>query len=190
MAILPVGMISIIRPEDILKHDLVDWPRRVSDRKVISEINKKLGVTRTYMSHGRELTATGDEICEFRRMIIPGNLISDIICQMQNAWILELVKVNEQEVRKEYSSNSQVPKAKIQCKFALYNTDMQGEISIDRIIELVKALYPCNLSIRGFHINQHYNGDSINLVLGPAFEAGNPVEFKFLRGITCLYLDF
>jgi len=193
VAILPVGMISIIRPEDILKHDLVDCPRRETTREKLTEIIKTLGETKKYFSHGRMLEMTGNEVTEFRKMIIPGKLISDIIFQMQNAWMVELVKVNEAEAKKEYGKNfnfTQVPKAKIQCKFALHSTDMQGEISVARTIELLWPLRSCDLSIRGFHINQHHNGDSINLVLGPALEAGETVDFKFLRGKTYLYLDF
>lgn len=193
MAILPVSMISIIRPEDILKHDLVDWPRRVTTREKLTEIIKTFGETKKYFSHGRMLEMTGNEVTEFRGNIISGRLISDIVFQMQNAWMVELVKVNEAEAKKEYGKNfdfTQVPKAKVQCKFALHSTDMQGEISVSRTVELLWSLRSCDLSIRGFHINQHYNGDSINLVLGPALELGNPTEFKFSRGKTYLFLDF
>ncbi len=184
--ILPVDRISIIRLENILGHDIISWPRREADRETQNALSAALGGEYEHEFHGRSIKGAGEPVEAFRNMIIPGRIIAHLISQLQDAWLVELVKVQEEAD----SVESKVPKTKLQLKWLTPNADMSGELSIERNIEFLGCLRQQNLSVRGFFLNHYDRGDFVQLILGPALNGGRMVDWNFSRGPSYLFIDF
>lgn len=188
---LPINMITIIRLEDVLGHDLTGWPRRETDRDQLNGINASNGCTIEHTGHGRTFLGRGDDyVEEFRGKVIAGKTIADVMYQMQDIWLMELVKVDETKTGNKKTRTSAVPKTKLQFKYYHPTTIMDGEPDIDKSYELLEAIASQDLSVRGFWTNHYDDTDMVSLILGPAEQPGEPLKFKFSRGETYLYIDF
>jgi len=185
--ILPIDRITIIRPEYWLNNNLAGYPCRYSDREMQNAINLALGGGNEHSLHGRSVVGAGEELRQYRGKRISGDIVADTITQMMDVWMLEFFQVKE---KKTTSGHTEVPKTKVQAKWIGPETSLEGEPSVKDTARFLNAVAAGDLSIRGVWENHYESSDFISLILGPAEEAGDYVDWKFSRGTSFLFLDF
>jgi hypothetical protein len=190
MAKLPIGRITFFQPDYFVGSDaLRAWPCRMTDRETIDKQNVDLGETVEHLLHGRPVKGRGDRYSEwFRRnhMVFPGQIISDIMFEMLDSWMIENYMVKDV---------AGAPQKRIQFMWANPLTSTAAEPNAFQIEAFLHRVRTRPLSIRGFYINHNplKAYDSVAINFGPCHnknEIGPTADWNFSRVGSYLFIDF